>query len=242
MHCFNDYGKNKGKDCPNLEVRYYIECREKVPNSRLRRSSIVCEAEPNIPLKSMVIEGKAVTNIPWHNDLADFESERFRNNASSVEKDLKNLIELSDYVTDSTAKVMNFTASTFHRKRREAEIATAIVSFNAEFNVFQNQSIIDIEKSIRKVLETANASDFESFDSFDDLQMSLFDADSKRRTNEFTTMITEPVTTPTVTTDNGINSSTHAVLFLSLSNSMIVNFEGKSRLRGTVISVDALVS
>ena len=31
--------------CPDLEVRYYIECHEKANNSRKRRSAIVCRAE-----------------------------------------------------------------------------------------------------------------------------------------------------------------------------------------------------
>ena len=45
IHCFNFYGKNKEKKCPDLEVRYYIECREKFHESRGRRSPIVCQAE-----------------------------------------------------------------------------------------------------------------------------------------------------------------------------------------------------
>ena len=113
MHCFNDYGKNKGRDCPNLEVQYYIECLEKVPSSRKRRSPIVCQAGFTEPTKSVVITGTTETNIPWHPDLADFESERFSNNASSVETDLKKLIESSDDVKDSTVKVMNFTETSF---------------------------------------------------------------------------------------------------------------------------------
>ena len=45
VHCFNNYGKNKGKKCPDLEVRYYIECRDQLNESRRKRSPIVCQAE-----------------------------------------------------------------------------------------------------------------------------------------------------------------------------------------------------
>ena len=45
VHCFNYYGKNKDKKCPDLEVRYYIECNGKINNSRKRRSPIVCRTE-----------------------------------------------------------------------------------------------------------------------------------------------------------------------------------------------------
>ena len=45
VHCFNYYGKNKDKKCPDLELRYYIECHKKLNDLRRRRSPIVCQAE-----------------------------------------------------------------------------------------------------------------------------------------------------------------------------------------------------
>ena len=47
IHCFNNYGKNEKTNCPDLEVRYYIECSEETDLSvikyrRNRRSPIVC--------------------------------------------------------------------------------------------------------------------------------------------------------------------------------------------------------
>ena len=30
VHCFNKYGKNKNKNCPDLELTYYIECSEQI--------------------------------------------------------------------------------------------------------------------------------------------------------------------------------------------------------------------
>ena len=49
VHCWNDYGKNKGKNCPDLEISYYIECTEQIDfqsiKNRKKRSPIVCENE-----------------------------------------------------------------------------------------------------------------------------------------------------------------------------------------------------
>ena len=44
VHCFNNYGKNKDKKCPDLEIRYLIECDNKIEKTkRSRRSPIVCQ-------------------------------------------------------------------------------------------------------------------------------------------------------------------------------------------------------
>ena len=48
VHCWNNYGKNKGKECPDLELRYYIECSDRegfdiTKHIRTRRSPIVCQ-------------------------------------------------------------------------------------------------------------------------------------------------------------------------------------------------------
>ena len=46
VHCWNDNGKNKGKNCPDLEISYYIECTEQIDfeaiKNRRKRSPIVC--------------------------------------------------------------------------------------------------------------------------------------------------------------------------------------------------------
>ena len=48
IHCFNNYGKNANINCPDLEVRYYIECLEEtnfnaIKHVRNRRSPIICK-------------------------------------------------------------------------------------------------------------------------------------------------------------------------------------------------------
>ena len=51
VHCFNDYGKNKGKNCTNFEVSYLIECEKQmnltpIAHPRNRRDlPIICEPE-----------------------------------------------------------------------------------------------------------------------------------------------------------------------------------------------------
>ena len=60
VHCFNYYDKNKDKECPDLEVRYLIECTERIENLDLRDNAIgrrgdlqdppiVCQQESAIP-------------------------------------------------------------------------------------------------------------------------------------------------------------------------------------------------
>ena len=61
VHCFNYYGKNKDKKCPDLELRYYIECHKKLNDSRRRRSPIVCQAE--VP-KSTTDSAPTTTDSP----------------------------------------------------------------------------------------------------------------------------------------------------------------------------------
>ena len=54
VHCFNNYEKNKDKNCPDLELTYYIECSEKIENLDLRENDIgrrgdppiICQQEP----------------------------------------------------------------------------------------------------------------------------------------------------------------------------------------------------
>ena len=46
VHCFNNYGKNRDKNCPDLEIRYLIECDGEIDKEkRHRRSPIVCQED-----------------------------------------------------------------------------------------------------------------------------------------------------------------------------------------------------
>ena len=50
IHCWNDFGKNVGSSCPDLELRYFIECLDQEGfdinhHVRNERSPFVCQAE-----------------------------------------------------------------------------------------------------------------------------------------------------------------------------------------------------
>lgn len=67
VHCWNNYGKNKGKECPDLELRYYIECSDREgfdinKHIRKRRSPIVCQTGFGVE----ELKGK---NIGWPLDI-----------------------------------------------------------------------------------------------------------------------------------------------------------------------------
>ena len=72
MHCFNDYGKNKGRDCPDLEVRYFIECSDmidfdEIDHRRRKRSPIVCQPE-SIDASIQTTESPFQTTIDQYED------------------------------------------------------------------------------------------------------------------------------------------------------------------------------
>ena len=50
IHCFNKYGKNKNRDCPDLEVTYYIECSEKIEKEDLDLRESYMRRKIDIPI------------------------------------------------------------------------------------------------------------------------------------------------------------------------------------------------
>ena len=146
VHCFNNYGKNIDKKCPDLEVRYYIECNEKINKSRKKRSPIVCRTEtPSTTVslsgtKKMLISGDIQINYDYDAYLTDdFYHE-------SAQKDLKELIELSEDVHKADVTIRDvygwFADYTG-------------VDFIAEVTVSESKSTNEIENSLKNNFENA---------------------------------------------------------------------------------------
>ena len=133
--------------------------------------------------KSVAISGEIDTSVTWDDDLNNIYSETFQNTATSVEEDLEALFELSDDVYDVFVVVFNFKESFSRRKKRQLGDNTVSVEFSAEVIVSQRKSTDEIETSLSREIENADAADFYSFDSFDDFSVIVSD-DNTTTANE----------------------------------------------------------
>ena len=117
-------------------------------------------------IKSVSTSGEIESNVAWDDDLADPNSETFKNTASSVENDLEKLFQSSDDVMDATVTVTGFRENS-GRKRRQTDGSTTSVEFTAEVTVPASKSTDDIDSSVSNAIENADPDQFDSFDSFD---------------------------------------------------------------------------
>lgn len=125
--------------------------------------------------KSVAISGEIDTSVSWNDDLNNIYSETFQITATSVEEDLKALFELSDDVYDVFIVVFSFKESLSRRKKRQLGDNTVSIEFSAEVIVSQRKSIDEIETSLSREIENADAAYFYSFDPFDDFSIIVSD-------------------------------------------------------------------
>ena len=185
-------------------MRYYIECNEKISNSRKRRSPIVCRSEAptatvtSAGTKSMRITGEITTNLAWNADLADSASEIYKNSATSVEKDLTELIEYSKDVLKSNVTVTGFSEQSSLRKRRHRSVNMASVEFVAVITVRESKLVNEIETSLGNAIK-ANIDHFDTFDTFDSFSVTISDETSLTMTTETIVAPTDSITKSTET-------------------------------------------
>jgi len=62
VHCWNYYGKNKEKECPDLEIRYFIDCSTTVKeeNHQRKKRSSMCQSDPSAEISQQKEPGPPV--------------------------------------------------------------------------------------------------------------------------------------------------------------------------------------